>query len=405
MSDINEAAINNDRTVTAATKVNGKGLSSTMGDIHLNPASVNTNRGGTINFHYNQASSSTSSIYEDASGRLRLNGDLYLGGAVKSSMTVDNWIKGTVADNSNGETWRDTLWVTGNSDGARIGMWRSVDGLDYHQIQLTATNTKNSDSSSVWSSIYLRSNPDGTHSESLGATPATDNNSNQIATTGYVKSNLANYLPTNKPTITSETYNRKNTSIPNIRPLTTYPNKSYYDATVSYSTNDNKVASMLYHPIKLVSSSNWSNSIQLLAYNLMQDNEFATIQVGYNQNGVYTFAPTPATTDNSSQIATTSWVMNRLNTYYKDLGDNYVMNVSDFDKCGVLYHIGSLSTATTINYPSAGNNGDWAMLCLRTGNFTTLIGVTPRNPNLYYAKFWSGNFNGWSMFSADYISS
>lgn len=404
LSDINEAAINNDRTVTAATKVNGKGLSSTMGDIHLNPASVNTNRGGTINFHYNQASSSTSSIYEDASGRIRLDGELNLGGKVTSSLTVDNWIKGTVADNSNGETWRDTLWVTGNSDGARIGMLRSVDGLDYHQIQLTATNTKTSDSSSVWSSIYLRSNPDGTHSEKLGATPATNDNSNQIATTKYVKDNLSSYLPVSVP-IASTSYARKSNYLPAVRPITNYNGNTYYDSIIGYIGSDDKILSMIYTPVKFTSSSNWSNSIQLAAYDLTKDNTWATLQVGYNQNGVYTYAPNPNINSNDNNIATTSWVMNRLNTYYKDLGDNYVMNSADFDKCGVLYHIGSLSTATTINYPNGNNNGDWAMLCLRTGNFTTLIGVTPRSTKLFYAKFWSGNFNGWCVFDPVSVSS
>lgn len=282
LSDINEAAINNDRTVTAATYINGKGLTNTTGDLNVYPASVNTNTGGKINFHYNQASSATSSIYEDASGRIRFNGDLNINGELRSGLII-NGLARLNFNNTDISVNRSLGYSIYNAEDTQLCMmqgWQQANDA-YRQLNLVCRPSNGEYNS--YAAIRLQTNADGTKSETL------------------------------------------------------YTN--------------------------------------------------------------------PPTSSNSTQIATTAWVMNRLGTYYKDLGDNYVMNYADFDKCGVLYHIGSLSTATTINYPSVGNNGDWAMLCLRNGIFATLIGVTPRNSTLYYAKFWGGNFNGWCVFYADSISS
>ena len=189
LSDINEAAINNDRTVTAATKVNGKGLSSTMGDLHLNPASINTNRGGTINFHYNQASSATSSIYENASGQIRIDGQLSLGSGVRGSV----WAYTNESNNNNFVEfcgWSSDQY--NSSTGRRLGnmrIWRKSDTVD--QVDLYSQIPLASDSSQTCSSgINLIARADGTHSELISANPATDNNSTQIATTAFVNSRL-----------------------------------------------------------------------------------------------------------------------------------------------------------------------------------------------------------------------
>lgn len=203
LSDINEAAINNDRTVTAATKIEGKGLTSTAGTIDLNPPTVNSNTGGQINFHYNQSANATSSIVENTSGQIRVYGDL--------------------------------------------------------EVVHTVT----------------------------GYEPISTANGNNFRVT--------------RPLNTE------------IRPITNYNGAQRYDMPLVYvNATDGKVLSSVYTPFKFTSSSNYSNSIQLLAYNPLVENAFEMLGIGYNQNGVYTFAPTPAATDNSIKIATTAFVNNRL---------------------------------------------------------------------------------------------
>lgn len=69
-----------------------------------------------------------------------------------------------------------------------------------------------------------------------------------------------------------------------------------------------KPLSMIYYPKRMVSSSDFNNRISLLVYDPTVDNAFSELGIGYNQNGVYTTAPTPATSDNSTKIATTAYV-------------------------------------------------------------------------------------------------
>ena len=288
--------------------VNGKGLSSTMGDINLNPASVNTNQGGKINFHYNQSSSATSAIYEDVSGRIRVNGDLNFNGAVKSGLTVDSWIKGTVADNSEGDTWRDTVYSVGNSDGARIGMLRSHDKQESHQIQLTATNVKESTGGSVWASIFLTSKPDGTHTEALGASPATNDDSAQIATTAYTRAyTSATHLPLSGGTLTNNIAYKKSSITRGTAPSSV----NYYDVAFRDSNSD---FVSLY---RTEYNTNKSSLTTIKAFNTTitgNNNNIGQIGVGCDSSGnVYTIAPTPATSDNSTKIATTAFVKNFYN--------------------------------------------------------------------------------------------
>ena len=88
---------------------------------------------------------------------------------------------------------------------------------------------------------------------------------------------------------------------------------------------------------------------------------------------------------------------------YKNLGSNYVMSYTDFDKIGALYAISSLDTSDTKNYPAQHNDGDYSLIRLYAGsnNFLVLLGISPRSSVLYLAKFWDGAFNGWCTFNPD----
>ena len=84
-----------------------------------------------------------------------------------------------------------------------------------------------------------------------------------------------------------------------------------YPSTLAHyagSGGSGKPLSMIYYPKRMVSSSDFNNRISLLVYDPTVDNAFSELGIGYNSSGVYTQAPSPATSDNSTKIATTAYV-------------------------------------------------------------------------------------------------
>ena len=97
--------------------------------------------------------------------------------------------------------------------------------------------------------------------------------------------------------------------------LITYNSRGVFDGTKSYTwlvackDNNNNYVSGLYTPLYMDSSTSNSNRLQMLVYNSNNtNNEYAHITVGYRNGTPFTEAPTPPTTDNSTQIATTAYV-------------------------------------------------------------------------------------------------
>ena len=185
--------------LTSAQTISGSKTVSS--DLNLQPSNSSANTGGKINFHYNQSSSATSSIYENASGQIRVDGDLKLNGKLSS-----------------------------------------------------VTSTIRADK------VYYRVVDLGT----------------------------------------------------GIRP-TTSTIAQRWDSTIVFNNSyDNKTLSSIYNPLKYTSATDWQNSIQLLVYDLTQENRNATLQLGFNQNGAFTLCPTPPVNSNDGSIATTAFVNNRL---------------------------------------------------------------------------------------------
>lgn len=85
---------------------------------------------------------------------------------------------------------------------------------------------------------------------------------------------------------------------------------------------------------------------------------------------------------------------------YKELGDNYTMTESDFDKVG-FYMIGSLADTVTDdgikNIPD-NNVGDYKIIALNPNRkFQTLLMTSPRYNNVFYSgRFWDGKWQGWT---------
>lgn len=206
LSDINEAAINNNRTVTAATKVNGKGLTNTTGDINIYPNSVNANNGGRIQFHYNQGSTETAKIWENASGQVRIDGNLYHNGAftksriqIQPSTTV---LRGVIPSS----TISGEVFNLCTSDGIE---WSNVLGylsstVNTNNIVTTSIGVRSNTSSLTTATISV--NVDGNNNVYTSApTPETTDNSTQIATTAFVNNRLPYTTGTWTPTLSGST--------------------------------------------------------------------------------------------------------------------------------------------------------------------------------------------------------
>ena len=204
LSDINEAAINNDRTVTAATKLEGKGLTSTAGTIDLNPPTVNSNTGGQINFHYNQSANTTSSIVENASGQIRVNGDLNLTGDITSPIRTTNstiFMKNTsiTVGTAPSATKFSELWLLHPTDSSfPLGFVGTVLNTENTvktrlRVMRNSTPTKSAD-------IAVCVDDDG-NVFTEAPTPATNDNSTKIATTAFVNNRLPYTTGTWTPTL------------------------------------------------------------------------------------------------------------------------------------------------------------------------------------------------------------
>ena len=72
----------------------------------------------------------------------------------------------------------------------------------------------------------------------------------------------------------------------------------------------------LYTTYRYSSEDSYVNNVRLGVYDpTTTDYTHSSIGIGYNQDGVFTSAPTPPTADNSTQIATTAYVKSNLSSY------------------------------------------------------------------------------------------
>ena len=409
LSDINEAAINNDRTVTAATMVNGKGLSSTMGDINLNPASVNTNTGGKINFHYNQASSATSAIYENASGQVRIDGNIYLNGNTTNGFKV----KGgsleayTHTDTTSNQT-RDII-VYGPDGTSRISTLRNKYYTTGNK-ELEIFVSQDVDGSTVFNSLRMTNDTEGNRRCFLNYSPATTSNSTDVATTAYTRAyTSATYLPLSGGTLTNNIAYKKSSITRGTAPSSV----NYYDIAFRDSNSD---FVSLY---RTEYNTNKSSLTTIKAFNTTitgNNNNIGQIGVGCDSSGnVYTIAPTPATSSNSTQIATTAYVKSNLASYLPLAGGTMTGNLVFNSSNNYDIRLNADDGVLSIFGGSSGNSGSGAKLLLHGTGESTSPGIfilQAGNPDGTYKQLkgkadgtltWGGNNVATTTTLANYL--
>lgn len=201
----------------------------------------------------------------------------------------------------------------------------STNGESATYINVRARNTANT--GNVDGSIGIIAKRDGTI-VTKSHTPATSDNSTQIATTAFVKAqgyltshqSLSNYVTLNgNQTISGTKTFTANQIISGASKILQIKNTNVTRNTAP-SANVNTI---VVNGLDSAGKNLWglyntwttgkANEIQLLAYKgSTTDNTYTSIGVGYDTSGnPFTRAPTPATSDNSTKIATTAYVNNK----------------------------------------------------------------------------------------------
>lgn len=175
----NYVTTNTDQTLT--------GTKTITSNLNLSPSSSSSNTGGQINFHYNQSSSPTASIYENAPGTIRLNGDLSISGRVMSNIVaMGPSVPIRIYDmNPTSTTVQRFIQAYDDSGSTAVGslVFTSAPEAASHDVRLRANNAgTNAD-------LGVSVLSDGTKF-TFAPTPATSDNSTKIATTAFVNNRL-----------------------------------------------------------------------------------------------------------------------------------------------------------------------------------------------------------------------
>lgn len=298
LSDINEAAINNNRTVTAATYIDGKGIQSYTGSIHLYPNSVSANQSGSVLFHYNQSSSPTTSIYENAPGTIRLNGDLSISGKVVSNIVAvgSGTIPIRIYDmNPTSTTAQRFIQAYDDSGSTGVGslVFTSTPEAESHDVRLRANNA------GTYADLGVVTLSDGTKYAYAPTYSANYNdNSSKIATTGFVRGALTYGYIGDVNLRTTSSADEAGTSV---------------SRTLYFNNGDSNAGHRLAM-LRAADLANGGHKLEICALHYINNAaSFNTMTFETTADNVKSIRiNTPATSDNSSQIATTAFVNNRL---------------------------------------------------------------------------------------------
>ena len=193
--------------VTLASAQTISGSKTISSDLNLQPSSSSANTGGKINFHYNQASSATSSIYEDASGRIRLDGNLYLNGDIVNTITSTSSVPIRFFNmDSSSQAEQRLIQAYEDRGSTEVGevLFYTTTNSGEHSVRLRAFNA------GTYADLVVGVKSDGTKYTTT-FTPATNDNSTKIATTAFVNNRLpyetGTWTPELKGTSTAGTFN------------------------------------------------------------------------------------------------------------------------------------------------------------------------------------------------------
>lgn len=170
----------------------------------------------------------------------------------------------------------------------------------------------------------------GTFTGNISApTPSTNDDSTKVATTEYVQNNLDNYVDltssqdisgdkTFHHTIKINADSGYNTGLA----FTNISSERPQRMISGYAGDMTSVVSSLYF------NKNFTTELNRIGLRAQNGVNYADIYIGIDSSGnITTYAPTPATSDNSTNIATTAYVKSNLNSYLPLSGGTLTGNI------------------------------------------------------------------------------
>jgi len=288
------------------TGINSSDVTAALGYTPANDSNVvktsgNQTVGGAKTFTTKPVSQATTSNSANANQEMYLAKDTSLDRTVNPSYNKNYFFN--MIDKNNGAI-------------AYLNCGIYTNGSTFNRLYSRARTTDNSADDNCY--IGVQSNRDGT-SFTYAPTPATSDNSTKIATTAYVKAQ--GYALDSAVVKTSGNQNvggvktlTANPVISNNQPRITYKDTSMTRGTTPESGlnhtlatwQDTNGASMGYIQNMYGTDGYWGLNLQVT-----NGTKYPTLGIGIDSAGnVRTNAPTPATSDNSTKIATTAFVNN-----------------------------------------------------------------------------------------------
>lgn len=253
-------------------------------------------------------------------------------GQVTLSGTHNGLNKRAILITGNGQSHAFAVQDTGLTKGTAPSSTRTIEGVAMYGNEMDSSNKLISDfyttvdasnttktilkafnvstaTNQAGSSLTLVAQADGSNYASLSQTPATTDNSTKIATTAYVKNNLSNYLPLTGGKMTGAIYSQDTGATKG-----TKPTSNRWQLHYVYTDKNN----VLFGGMERGYLSDGTNRINMIVYPGTTNNTNTNAQIGVGFDGSgnwFTYAPTPATSDNSTKIATTAFVKSSLGSY------------------------------------------------------------------------------------------
>lgn len=321
----------------------------------------------------------TPSLLGKADGTLKWNNsDIALakdylplaGGTLTGDLTFSGTGAAPITISDTGTAYRDIQIV--HTDGNRVGVIRFARGNTANSITIGASDAKNSAPGGL---AVIRTLGDGSTAGTVtveAPTPESSDNSKKVATTAFVNTKVSGYLPLSGGTMTGSLNTKQIHNRFSFAKGTVPSAKQYASIYFSDNAGNNYSSDCIGLVESSVSENNLSRTYIRAVKNEANSTVNCEISCNVDQNGkIYTSAPTPDSSDDSTKIATTAFVKGLIGATggsegISAKGTNYIRYVSGLQICFGAVSSSSFSFPQPFNDVPAishiATSGDWTRI-------------------------------------------